>query len=184
MAIDLNGAREDLIRELGRLSAFAGFNKAMGQIYALLYLSDKPISLTEIAFELGISKGNASLNTKTMERWGLIHPVSIKGDRRDYYQAETDFWKIVRDIINERDRKEINHVLESLNTILGTVRGAGDGEKEAEILFYKERLEQMVEFGNAVVQLMQASLAMNNFHLNSFKRLQEKEQAQRIVVED
>jgi HTH-type transcriptional regulator, glycine betaine synthesis regulator len=184
MTVDLSGARENLIRELGRLSAFAGFNKAMGQIYALLYLSDKPVSLTEIAAQLGISKGNASLNTKTMERWGLIHPVSKKGDRRDYYQAETDFWKIIRDIINERDRKEINHALESISTILDTVRATAEAEKDAEIHFYEERLEQMVEFGNAVMQLMQASLAMNNFHLSSLKRSQEKEQAQRIVVED
>jgi DNA-binding transcriptional regulator GbsR (MarR family) len=46
---ELEKARDNLIQEMGRLSSFAGFNRAMGQIYGLLYLSMEPVSLTEIA---------------------------------------------------------------------------------------------------------------------------------------
>ncbi len=163
MADSLAAAREELIRELGRLSSFAGFNKAMGQIYGVLYLSEKPISLTEIAGQLGISKGNASLNIKTMERWGLIHPINKSGDRQDYYEAETNFWKIIHDIITERDKKEIDHIINAISSILVSVQAAGNDKNDKENHFYQERLKKMVDFGNAVNQLMQASLTLNNF---------------------
>jgi HTH-type transcriptional regulator, glycine betaine synthesis regulator len=185
MPDELDKAREDLIQEVGRLSSFAGFNKAMGQIYALLYLSKEPVSLTEIAQQLGISKGNASLNIQTMERWGLVHPINKKGDRRDYYQAETDFWKIVRDIVNERDRKEIDHTISSIAAILTSVDGSGNGEDSPEKRFYRERLGQMLEFGNAINQIIQASLTLQNFRQNILKRPgPEADLSTRIEVED
>lgn len=178
-------AREDLIQEMGHLSSFAGFNKAMGQIYALLYLSQEPVSLSGIAEQLGISKGNASLNIQIMERWGLIHPVSKKGDRRDYYQAETDFWKIVRDIFNERDKKEIEHTINSIGSILSSVNGSSNGQDSPDNRFYQERLGHMLEFGNAVNQLLQASLTLHNYQLNSLKRSgQGTEQSRHIKLED
>jgi DNA-binding transcriptional regulator GbsR (MarR family) len=162
MADELAKAKENLIQELGRLSSFAGFNKAMGQIYALLYLSIEPISLGDIAEQLGISKGNASLNIKTMERWGLIQPSSKKGDRRDYYQAETDFWKIVQDILTERDKKEFDHALNSITDILDSVKTTKRNEKDAESRFYQERLKNMLDFGNATNQMVQAFITMGN----------------------
>ncbi|MBN1188548.1 MAG: hypothetical protein JXA46_02235 [Dehalococcoidales bacterium] len=185
MTDDLDRAREDLVQEIGRLSSFAGFNKAMGQIYALLYLSSEPVSLTGIAQQLGISKGNASLNIQIMERWGLLHPVSKKGDRRDYYQAETDFWKIVRDIINERDRKEIGRTIDAIEGILNSISLEGENQSSPEGRFYRERLGRMLEFGNAVNQIIQAFLAMHNFELNSLKRSGfEPDQSKRIKLDD
>jgi HTH-type transcriptional regulator, glycine betaine synthesis regulator len=183
MANNLDKAREDLVQELGRLSVFAGFNKAIGQIYGLLYLSRDPISLTEIADRLGMSKGNASLNIKTMERWGLIQPVNKKSDRKDYYQAETDFTKIIRDIINERDRKEIDHTLSAISSLLTSIRASDDKNPEKQI--YQERLEQMLDFGKAADQMITAFLTMNNFRLGALKRSgNEKDCSQKIKLLD
>jgi len=159
MGAELSATQQQLTQELGRLSAFAGFNKAIGQIYALLYLSPQPVSLGEIADQLGISKGNASLNIKTMERWGLVQPISKNGDRRDFYQAETDFWKIVHDILNERDKKEIDHILKSLAQIL---EKAAEEKNKSERQLYRERLQNMLDFGQAARQMMEAMLNMNN----------------------
>jgi DNA-binding transcriptional regulator GbsR (MarR family) len=185
MADDLAKARERLIQEMGRLSSFAGFNKAMGQIYGLLYLSTEPVSLGEIAEQLDISKGNASLNIKTMERWGLIQPISKKGDRRDYYQAEIDFWKIVQDILTERDKKEIDHALNSLAGILESVKAAESAESNTESRFYKKRLGSMLDFGNATNQMMQAFITMGNVRNSRVARSsQEEVNPHRIKIEE
>jgi len=185
MADELDRAREDLIQELGHLSSFAGFNKAMGQIYGLLYLSMEPVSLGEIAEELGISKGNASLNIRMMERWRLLQPVNKKGDRRDYYQAETDFWKIVRDILAERDKKLIDHTLNSISNIYDAIKSAGDEEKNDENSFYQERIKLMLDFGNAVDKMVQAFLTLDNFRMSSLMRQgSEKESSRHIEIEE
>jgi DNA-binding transcriptional regulator GbsR (MarR family) len=181
----LNNAKETLIQELGRLSSFAGFNKLIGQIYGLLYLGSEPVSLGEIAEQLAISKGNASLNIRQMERWGLIHPISKKGDRRDYYQAETDFWKIFRGIISERDKKEIDHTLNAIKSINNSIGETGSTAEDPEYGLYRERLQSMLEFGNAANQMVQAFLAMDNFLANSLMRSgMEKSQSQYIQVEE
>jgi HTH-type transcriptional regulator, glycine betaine synthesis regulator len=166
MANQLAQAREQLIQEIGRLSAFAGFNKAMGQIYGLLYLTKDPLSLGEIAEQLDISKGNASLNIKTMQRWGLIQPVSKKGDRRDYYLAETDFGKIVQDILTERDKKEFDHALEAISGILDSVKTKNGAKEEADNRFYQERLGNLLAFGKATNQMVQAFINMGNIRNN------------------
>ena len=169
MAGELDKAKENLIQEMGRFSAFAGFNKSMGQIYGLLYLSMEPISLGEIAEQLGISKGNASLNIRAMVRWGLLQPSSKKGDRKDYYQAETDFWKIIRDILTGRDKKEIDRTLNAIAGIRDSVSATGKaGSSERQ--FYQERLGHMLDFGNTINQIAKAFLTMENLQKNSLMR--------------
>ena len=181
----LNNAKEDLIQELGRLSSFGGFNKVMGQIYGLLFLNADPVSLGEIAEQLAISKGNASLNIRQMERWGLIHPISKKGDRRDYYQAETDFWKIFRGIISDRDKKEIDHILNTIKNTLDSISETGSAAEDPEYSLYRERLQSMLDFGNAATQMVQAFLAMDNFLANSFMRSgMDKSLSQHIQIEE
>ena len=184
MSNELDKAKEELTQELGRLSSFAGFNKAMGQIYGLLYLSKEPVSLGEIAEQLGISKGNASLNIRIMERWRVIQPVSKKGDRKDYYKAETDFWKIVHDIINERDKKEIDHTLNTISSIFDSVKEIASDDPNPENSFYKERLERMLNFGNAISQMVQAFLTFDNFRMKSLMQsFPGKSQSRHIEIE-
>ena len=178
--------RETLVQELGRLSSFAGFSKGMGQIYGLLYLSREPVSLGDIAEQTGMSKGNASLNIKMMERWGLVHPVSKKSDRRDYYQAETNFWKIIRDIMNSRDKKEIDRTIGVIRDIHEKVAASGR-EAGEEREFYRERLKNMLEFGTTVTQLLQAFLTLEQISLNMLTQTRREEDSpqrgQRIDID-
>lgn len=76
MTTELSIVRDNLSQSLGQLAEFAGFNRTLGQIYGLLYLHSYALSLSEIAKNLGVSKGNVSLNTRLMERWGLIRRVT------------------------------------------------------------------------------------------------------------
>jgi DNA-binding transcriptional regulator GbsR (MarR family) len=185
MADELEKAKEDLIQAIGRLSSFAGFNKAMGQIYGLLYLSKEPMSLGEIAEELGISKGNASLNMRNMERWGLIRSMSKRGDRRDYYQAEIDFWKIARGILNERDKKEMDYTIDTITNILDSVSAAGNAGQSPENRFYQERLGHMLAFGNATRHMVQAFLTFDSLHMSSLlQATPEKDQSHHIEIEE
>lgn len=52
--------------------------KIMGQLYGLLYLSPKPLTLDEMAESLSISKGNVSINIRALERWNMVKTVGAK----------------------------------------------------------------------------------------------------------
>lgn len=80
----------EFARFIGELAENFSFNKSLGQIYGLLYMSPTALSLPEIADTLKISKGNVSLNIRILESWGAVSHVSIHDSRRDFYQANTD----------------------------------------------------------------------------------------------
>ena len=171
MEDELLKIKEDIIQGLGRFSSFAGFNKITGQIYGLLYLSREPLALGQIAEQLDISKGNVSLNVRIMERWGLIRRFNKRGDRRDYYEAETDFWKVIRGILTERDKKEVDYTLDSVADGLAAIGKLDGGAQSEETAFYKERLEHMREFGDTIAEMSRAFLALDKFRMSSLSRL-------------
>jgi len=171
LADDLTAVREDFLRGMGRISDFWGFNRAMGQIYGLLYLSPEPMSLDDIAGQLGMSKGNVSLNARALERWGLIRRFDYRNDRRDYYEAEVDFWKIVRGILQERDKKEFDQALSTVSTCLQNVTRDKSGTRDAEAEFVESRLRNMQQFFSSLDTVARAVLALDEFHLTALGRL-------------
>jgi DNA-binding transcriptional regulator GbsR (MarR family) len=109
---DLGQARDLGIDTCGRIAEFWGFTRTMGRAFGLLYLAPEPLTQTELQKRLGISAGSASMTLAALLRWGVAHKVWVKGERRDHYRAETDFWKMISGVLNERERREIAAALE------------------------------------------------------------------------
>ncbi len=171
MTDTLNTVRDDFLLAMGRISDFWGFNKAMGHIYAVLYLSPVPLALDNIASSLNMSKGNVSLNVRSLERWGLIKKVSQKSDRKDYYEAESDFWRIARYIIRERDKKEFDQALATVSTCLENVRQNKGTSPTGETQFLEDRFKQMKEFFDTLDTLAKAVLALDKLHVSNLSQI-------------
>src|SRR5215467_7146802 len=111
---DLTVARDLAIDVCGRIAEFWGFTRTMGRTFGLLYLSREPLPQTEIQKRLGISAGSASMTLAALGRWGVVHRVWVRGQRREHYEAETDFWKMIAGVLNERERREIAAAVEAV----------------------------------------------------------------------
>ncbi len=105
---ELDGARDLLIDALGRQSAFWGVGKVTGQLYAVLYLSDRPLSLGELAESLGVTKGNVSVAMRSLEALGMVRRSLPAGDRRVFFEAEPDVWLIARRVLERRSKPEFD----------------------------------------------------------------------------
>ena len=92
----LSKARVDMIDSAGRLSQLIGLPRSTGQIYGLLYLSPKPLSLDDIVELLGISKASASTGTRQLTSLRAIRQIWVLGERRDHFQAEPDVAALLR----------------------------------------------------------------------------------------
>ncbi len=151
---------------MGRITAFWGFSKIMGQLYGLLYLSPKPLTLDEMAEGLAVSKGNVSINIRALERWNMVRRVWVKGDRKDFYEAETDFWKIIRGVLKEREKKEFDQALGSV----GALRKKGEEvlrkAKNADTAFAVERLKKLEDFISTMDQLVGMLLTLEDLKRN------------------
>ena len=145
----LKASRDEFVAQWGALGTQWGINRTMAQIHALLMTSSRSMCTDEVMEELAISRGNAHANLKELVAWGLLRMIVVKGDRRDYYEAEKDVWEIFRIIARERKRREIEPALALLNRCAEETKGLkGDDAKT----FYKQvrELEDFVGFASKI----------------------------------
>jgi hypothetical protein len=76
--------------DLGHLYARFGLSVTFGRAFALLLLSDQPISLDELALQLTVSKSAVSVAARELERVGVARRLSTPGSRRVLYEADDD----------------------------------------------------------------------------------------------
>lgn len=115
--------KEKFIQSWGALGTSWGINRTMAQIHALLLIRETPLSADEIMEELQISRGNANMNIRALIDWGLVHKELRAGERKEYFVAEKDMWEIIRKIIAQRKKKELEpmlKILDELSEVKGT----------------------------------------------------------------
>jgi DNA-binding transcriptional regulator GbsR (MarR family) len=166
----INHAREHLIQGLSRISSFWGYPKAMGAIYAALYLSPEPLSLDDLVEQVNVTKGAVSTNVRTLERLNMVHKHIRIGERKDYYFAETDFWDIVKGVLKERERSEFDQALRMVGDSLEMVETAS--QEDADLaLFYQKRLIAMQGFFKTLDSLVGTLLALDELRAGTIQRL-------------
>ena len=139
---------------IGTAAATSGvLSQVQGRIFGLLYLQSRPLSLEEIARELDQSKGNISLNVRGLVDWHLVHRRDVPGSRKDHYEAATDLWRVMQEIMERRFRWNLRQVLISIEETLRALEAAGsgkDGPAGEDAEFLAARLEAMRAFFSAV----------------------------------
>ncbi|TRX60200.1 transcriptional regulator [Fulvivirga sp. M361] len=115
--MEYQDAKADLINFWGAIGTSWGVNKTMAQIYAVLLISDRSLSIEEIMSELNISRGNASMNVRSLISWGLIQKEVRPGERKEYFYGEKDVWQMSRKIAGERKKREIEPLLLKLKQV-------------------------------------------------------------------
>ena len=89
-------AKQEMVELCCRLTQILGLPRSTGQIFGLLYFSSSPLSLGQVCEMLGISKASASTGTRQLATWGALRKVWIPGERKDYYEALSDFGQLLR----------------------------------------------------------------------------------------
>ncbi|MDF2385311.1 MarR family transcriptional regulator [Nostoc ellipsosporum NOK] len=116
----LTEARQQFISNWGAFGTHWGINRTMAQIHALLMISPDPLSQDDIMAELNISRGNANMNIRELINWGLVERVILTGERKEFFSAEKDIWKVVRQIVKERKKRELEPMLQLLDKLENT----------------------------------------------------------------
>jgi len=123
----------------------------------MLFLSEKPLCLDDMVERLKISKGNASLNIRKLESFGVAKRVWVKGDRKDFYQAELDLEKIIKgeliDIAKSRMKIALDTVTETEDLIKKAQANLNEEEKRRRKLYLK-RLESAKEINNFIETML------------------------------
>ncbi|MEM6527267.1 MAG: helix-turn-helix domain-containing protein [Chloroflexota bacterium] len=163
----LQAVHDDLLDGLGQLSDYFGFSKVMGQLYTTVLLSPEPLSLDDFVERLDISKASVSTNLRTLEHLGMVRRAwsADRSDRKKYYEAETDFWQIITNILSGREMRDVERAIASLdeNTELIQERiKAMSGEDKELAALYLERIEQIESLFRFAQLILKTILAQVN----------------------
>lgn len=126
----LRQARDEFVTQWGAMGTTWGINRTMAQIHALLLTVPRPLATDEIMAELRISRGNANTNLRDLVGWGLIRGIIRKGERKEYFEAEKDVWRVFCTIARERKRREFAPAMEVLRHCFDETKGLAGPEAE------------------------------------------------------
>jgi DNA-binding transcriptional regulator GbsR (MarR family) len=129
------------VLEWGNLGERWGVNRSVSQIHALLYVSKQPLAAEDIADALGIARSNVSNSLRELQTWNLIRPISLLGDRRTFYQAETDLWTLVSRIAAGRKARELDPAAVALRQCVEMCSGDKTVDPVVQL-----RLREMLDF--------------------------------------
>jgi len=169
MSQSLSKIKKDFTQGLSQISRFWGFPKGMGAIFAVLYLSPTALSLDEVVAETGLTKGAVSTEIRSLARMGLVHRSTKLGDRKDYYEAETDFYAAIRSILQERQNSEFDRAVRSVKDTL-TVMEENWVENE-DWNFVYARVQALQEFFDAIDSLSKAVIKLESLGLSNVTKI-------------
>lgn len=133
-----------------------GLPRSTGQIYGLLYLSPKPLSLDDIAELLSISKASASTGTRQLVSWQALKEVWVPGDRRDHFEALGDLRELLRAAYRNFFQPKFEKSQRKLDVLLAALeedRKAGLISRE-EFSFCQERLDSLGKMQDRVTKIL------------------------------
>ncbi len=159
---------------VGALMELWGFRRQLGRIWAVLFLSERPLAAPELCERLQISTGLLSMTLSELRRWGVVRSVAVRGDRKEHFEAETHIWKMIRRVLAERERKAVERALATFEEALAEVRGAladADPPHKAAARHQMDRLSQLVALTRAALGILRVLLESARVDLGPLKAL-------------
>lgn len=153
------------IQHFGEMGSRWGINRTVGQICALLVVSEEPLNADQISEALGISRSNVSMGLKELHSWNLLRQVPVQGDRKDYFTTPDDVWEMARTLIEERRKREIDPTLSMLRSILLQDDTANQDD------YARQRMQDMHDLIELVVGWLTDMQTLNSQRLQKLLKL-------------
>lgn len=106
------------------LSRLTGQPRSYAEIYGLLFISARPITMEEIIERLGISKGSASQGLRFLHKAAAVKMVYVHRDRRVHYEAVAELRHLVTAFLRdqiipqlESSRARLEHIFELIHEL-------------------------------------------------------------------
>lgn len=156
---------ESFVFHFGEMGSRWGFNRTVGQIYALLVISESALSANDIGDALGVSRGNVSMGLKELHSWQLVQTTHKAGDRKDYYRAKGTIWDMANRVFEERRKREMDPTLSMLRDILL------DEAANPQEAYAQERIHEIHDLLENITHWTQSLQTLSPYKLNTLMKL-------------
>jgi DNA-binding transcriptional regulator GbsR (MarR family) len=164
---------------MGRLMEFWGFRRHMGRIWTVLYLSPEPMTTLALSETLQLSSSAVSLSLAELMRWGAVKKTWRPGERKDFYEAESSMWKLLRRVY---ERRELNLIREAIETFsaaqaqLDASRSQLNQKDRRRVDHMRKRLSRLSALSRAGERLVGLLVAGQMVHPADLRAAEEQEQ--------
>ncbi len=166
--MNLVEGKAQFIQSWGILGSQWGINRTMAQIHALLLVAPEPLTTEDIMDQLSVSRGNTNMNVRELMDWNLVNKVIIPGERKEYFSAEKDIWKVATLIMYQRKKRE----LDPLTKVLAQLEDIEGDKRNPEVKAFTETVTNIRMFaGQAEKTLDTIIKAEENWFWGSFIKL-------------
>ena len=98
----INELRNQIIQSIAENMYLYGITDSIGRLYGTLYFSNGPMNLDEMREALGMSKTSMSTGVRALLETKMVKKVWKKGERKDLYQTEEDWYKTFVDYFSTK----------------------------------------------------------------------------------
>jgi HTH-type transcriptional regulator, glycine betaine synthesis regulator len=161
---------------VGSLMELWGFRRQLGRIWAVLFLSDRPLAAPDLCDRLRISTGLLSMSLAELRYWSVVRSVEVPGDRKEHFEAETNVWRLVARVLREREKRAVEEALATFERALADVRGAladVDPGVKAAARFRAKRLELLADLSRAALNVLRLLVDSARADIGPLKALSE-----------
>lgn len=145
-----------------------GFRKALGRVWAVLYLETVPLAAAEVAERLSMSSGAVSTTLTELQRWGVARRVWKPGERKEFFEAETDFWKMISKVVSERERFLAESVRARLDRAATAALEAPRSPRKSHVV---ERVKRLSAFANVAQTVLDSFIQSQRADFQRFGNL-------------
>ncbi|HVP13823.1 MAG TPA: MarR family transcriptional regulator [Phycisphaerae bacterium] len=170
----LDESKALFIRRWGEMANYWGINRTMAEIHAMLYVSTQAVCTDDVMQTLQISRGNASMNLRSLVDWGLVERIHVRGDRKEYFVALSDAWKMFETIVRQRARREVQPILDTIQHCREMAADACVDRSKADAqpaAVYLQRLDEMNDLLQAVATVVDLLLKVGPKEMNRLSGL-------------
>lgn len=128
---------------IGDIIEHWGFRKVLGRVWTVLFIAAEPLPAAAIGERLSMSSGATSMALTELQRWGVVKRVWRPGERKEFFEAETDFWRMISKVFDERERLLAESVRDRLERAAQILRSAPTGPLTAQSI---DRVERLLSF--------------------------------------
>lgn len=145
----LDEAREIVINALAETMDLYGVSPSNGRLYGTMYFLDEPMTLDEMAKELGMSKTSMSNTARALLDINMVEKVWQKGVRKDLYVAEKDFFKQFTQFFGRALRRELEVNMKAIlkaQQIMGELASSEDAKTREIAIEDLEKVNRAKEY--------------------------------------
>jgi DNA-binding transcriptional regulator GbsR (MarR family) len=109
--------------------------------------------LDELCERLGVAKSGVSVNVRMLENSGLVRKAWVKGERKDFYEADFKIAELYADSFDKMADLGVRVVFRTIEDSIKTLDGDVTPDNKGDAAAVRERLERELRLKEPVTEL-------------------------------